>query len=143
MEALLFFSLALYGALHLVWFGVKKLQRHEAQSPHPMTLILVVENAERHIEGVLRSLMMNTAFSHRERRIVVIDVASSDETANIVKRICWQLTAVDYLYAETDADFMEQLKSLLLHTPRVGCVYDLRVKCMAKDVAADIIGLCR
>lgn len=139
--ALIIWALALYGASVIVVQSVQRLQNRYNQHPHPLTIVLIVQNAEHEIEGTLRMLMMKTAFSPRERRILVFDVASDDDTGCIVQRLTQQHHCLDYVHVSNEVDFIDELKSVCLQSPRVGCIYDLRDRGMLKDVTHDVAWL--
>lgn len=136
--AIVIWALALYGAIVIVLKSVQRLQRRYEQLPHPLTVILIVQNAEHEIEGTLRTLMIKTAFSPRERRILVFDVASTDATGCIVQRLTQQHHCLDYVHVSNEVDFIDQLKNVCLQSPRVGCIYDLRDHGMLRDVTHDV-----
>jgi hypothetical protein len=143
VEALIFWALAVYGALVLVRQCVQRIQRRSRTNPHPLTIILVVQNAERHIEGTLRTLMVKTAFGTRERRVLVFDVASVDDTSWILQRMTTEHDCIDYVRVADDTELMQQLKDVFLKSPRVGYIYDLRVNGTVHDVTRDVMYLCQ
>jgi hypothetical protein len=142
VEALIFWALAVYGALAVVRQCVRSIQRRAQRNPHPLTIILIVQHAERDIEGTLRTLMIRTALGTRERRILVFDVASQDDTGQIVQRMTACHDCIDYVRVADDSELLHQLKALCLQSPRVGCIYDLRVNGMVRDVTRDVAWLC-
>jgi hypothetical protein len=142
LEALLFWSLAIYGAMVLVWQVVKRVTRKD-QHLIPMNIVLIVQNAEREIEGTLRCLMVNTAFGHRERQIVVCDIASADETQAIVEKMAEKHQCIDYHRFERDSDAFERIQTALLESGKVTCIYDLRRGDMLSRVADDVTSLCQ
>ncbi|GMA51291.1 hypothetical protein GCM10025857_26480 [Alicyclobacillus contaminans] len=143
VEALIFWVLAVYGALTMVRQSVRSLQRRTGAIPHPLTIILIVQNMENQIEGTLRTLMLRTALGHRERRILVFDVASQDDTGCIVQRMTNSADCVDYVRVADDVELLRQLQTFCLQSPHVGCIYDLRVTGMLQDVTRDVAWLCQ
>ncbi|MDQ0191102.1 hypothetical protein JI721_08395 [Alicyclobacillus cycloheptanicus] len=142
VEALFFWALALYGAVILAWQCTRWLNRRR-QRPHPLTVILVVQNAAQQIEGVIRTLMLETAWSARERKIFVIDYGSTDETANILQHLAKVHTCLEFVTVLTEAEFQQHLQSACLSEAHIGCIYDLRVSGVSQDVTADLAALCR
>jgi hypothetical protein len=136
--ALVIWALALYGATVIISQSVGRIKHRHQQHPHPLTIVLIVQNAEHQIEGTLRALMIKTAFSPRERRVLVFDVASQDETGSIVQRMTQQHHCLDYVHVSDEIDFIDQLKNVCLNSPRVGCIYDLRDHGMLRDVTHDV-----
>lgn len=139
--ALVVWALALYGATVIVSQSVGHIKRRSERHRHPLTIVLIVQNAEHQIEGTLRTLMIKTAFSPRERRILVFDVASQDETGSIVQRMTQQHHCLDYVHVSDEIAFIDQLKNVCLNSPRVGCIYDLRDHGMLRDVTHDVAWL--
>lgn len=141
-EALTFWALAMYGAIVLVWQVTRRI-RNPSRPPHPLLLALMVADAEDQIEGILRLLIMRTAYGQRERRIWVVDESSGDETERIVRRMMVQYPCLDYLRVMDDETGVRELVHRCLETTGVGCIYDLRVNGMLQDVTMDILRLCR
>lgn len=135
--ALFFWLLAGYGALCIVWQASQRLRRR-FQRPRPLSLVLVVENAEDEIEGILRLLLLRTAFGMRERRIVVLDAGSTDDTGAIVQRLCQDNPALSYVRVADPAHWLDALAQLCLASPHVSCVYDLRQRTSWHDTIQDL-----
>ncbi|MCL6443301.1 MAG: hypothetical protein K6T83_07585 [Alicyclobacillus sp.] len=139
LGAVVFWALAVYGAVAIVWQSVHRIQRQRRHHKVPVTLILVVENAEREIEGTLRTLMVRTAFGDRERKILVIDVASQDETGAIVRRMAADHTCLEYLRVRDDNECLAELKAICLRIPRIGCIVDLRDRGLLREISEDVV----
>jgi len=142
LEALFFWALAMYGAMIVIYQSVRRIQRRSVRNPHPLTIILIVNDAETYIEGTLRRLLLETVFTRRERRILVIDVASEDDTGPIVQRLTSVHSCIGYARVQNDAQFVQQVTELYLESPQVGCIYDLRIQGMDREVLRDIAWLC-
>lgn len=142
VEALLFWALALYGAVTVTWQCTRRL-KHRSQTPHPLTFILIVKDAQQQIEGVVRGLMMRTALSARERQILVIDWASEDETPQILHNLAQDIAGLHFVRVADNEAFLRELQSACLTAARVGCIYDLRRDGLTSDVSADLATLCQ
>ncbi|MCL6625436.1 MAG: hypothetical protein K6T68_02475 [Alicyclobacillus shizuokensis] len=140
VEALVFWGLALYGAVMLVWQVSQRLKRRLAANP--LTFVFIVQDAEAHIEGVLRSLTLRTAWSTRLRRVLVIDLASVDDTPLILERLAGEHDCIHWQRAETEDEVRRILTRTCLTEPFVGCIYDLRAARAPRDVTEDMIRFC-
>ena len=145
VEALFFWALAMYGALAVVWqvVGIMQRRRLQQENPHPMNIVLVVQNAESSIEGVLRNLLDRTVFSLRERTITVIDAWSTDETESICRRLAESRSALNYIRVESEAELQRTLQAECVDRAAVACVYDLRRNGVLGEVLDDVSALCR
>lgn len=141
LEALVFWGLALYGAVTLIVQSVQRIQR-PLRRRHPVKVVLVVHNAAKYIEGILRTLILKTAMSPRDRQIVVIDVASNDETDIIVTRLSKEHPCVTYVRADDEPSITHQIERICLHSHHVGCVFDLRDE-TPQEIAEDLAYLCQ
>ncbi|MCL6516714.1 hypothetical protein [Alicyclobacillus sp.] len=139
---LFFWALAVYGALTVVRQVSRGLQRRIRQDLHPVAVVLIVQNSETHIEGILRSIFLSTALGHRERRVLVFDMGSTDDTPRIVQRLAMQHDGLEYVPIREEGDFVANLARVCAEGGLVGCIYDLRVNGMLSDVARDIRLLC-
>lgn len=119
----------------LVWQSVQRL-RHQ-QHPHPIKLILVVQNAEKEIEGVLRTLLIRGSLGTRDQRILVLDLGSSDDTEGIVRKLAARNSCLVYQKISDDKQVSLYVSQACLDTGTVGCIYDLRIPDMARDVSRD------
>jgi hypothetical protein len=141
-EALLFWLLAGYGAMSLVWHVARRLQRR-LQRPRPLTLVLVVQNSQDQIEGILRTLMVRTAFGIRERHIIVFDAGSTDDTSIIVQRLCEHHHCLSYVRVAEESHWLDELSKLCVQPHYMSCVYDLRNPDQWTDVVDDLQWLCQ
>lgn len=140
--ALFFWALAVYGALTVVRQVSRGLRRRIRQNLHPVAVVLIVQNSEAHIEGVLRSIFLSTSMGRREWRILVFDMGSTDDTPHIVQRLAMQHDGLEYVRIEGEGEFVQHLARVCAEGGLVGCIYDLRVSGMLCDVARDIRLLC-
>lgn len=145
VEALFFWALAMYGALTVVWQVVRVMQKRRIQreNPQPVNVVLVVQNAEPSIEGVLRSLLDRTVFSLRERTVTVVDAWSTDQTEYIVQRLATSRPALSYFRAESENDLQHILQIECVDKTAIACVYDLRRSGVIGEVIDDVAALCR
>lgn len=141
VAALFFWALAIYGALTLVWQSVQRLRGK--QHPHPVKLILIVQNAAGEIEGVLRTLLIQGSIGTREHRIVVLDLASTDDTEGIVRKLAARNGCIDYLKIRNEGDVSLYLSQALLDSSTIGCIYDLRIPEMVRELSKDAAWLCQ
>ncbi len=142
VEALVFWALALYGALMIVWQSVNRIKRR-VEKQHPVKVILVVQNAENYIEGVLRTLLFTTSFGWRDHEVFVMDIGSTDDTERIVQTLAERADGLRYTRLSGETDFYQELERACWDFDSVRCIYDLRVNGMAHDVTADMLSLCQ
>lgn len=140
LAALLFWALAIYGAMTLVWQSVQRLRRK--QHPRPVKLILIVQNAEREIEGVLRTLLIQGSMGTREHGIVVLDLGSKDDTEGIVRKLAARNECIEYQKIQNEGDASFYLSQACLDGATIGCIYDLRIPDMVRDLSNDTAWLC-
>lgn len=142
VEALFFWALAVYGALMVVWQTVRAMQRgHIVGQPHPVNIILVVQDAEPYIEGILRTLLAGTAYSVRRRTVFVLDVRSTDRTGEIVGRLEADYAGIRYFLVDDEDQIARELRQACERTTAVSCVYDLRNYEVLQDVTRDVMSL--
>jgi len=142
VEALFFWALAVYGALMVVWQTVRVIQRgHIAGQPHAVNIILVVQDAEPYIEGILRTLLAGTAYSVRRRTMFVFDVRSTDRTGEIVGRLEADYAGIRYFLVDDEDQIVRELRQACERTTAVSCVYDLRNYEVLQDVTRDVMSL--
>ena len=141
ITALLFWALAIYGAITLVWQSVQRLRRN--QHPHPVKLILIVQNAEREIEGVIRTLLIKGSMGTRDHGILILDLGSTDDTEKIVQALAARNSCITYQRIADDKEASMYLSQACFDSNTIGCIYDLRVPDMAHDISRDAAWLCR
>lgn len=123
---------ALLGLLSM-GFQLGKWILHRHHHTQAITFILVVQNGAKDIEGVLRSLMMRTAFAVRNCKVMVMDLHSTDETAYIVLRLAEKYRQIEYYCVNSEEEFLEQVRQTCLVHHTIGCIYDLRVQGMSAE----------
>lgn len=142
VEALFLWALAVYGAIMVVWQTVRIMKRlHKVATPHPVNIILIVQDAESSIEGILRSLLATTLYSIRRRTVLVLDVQSRDDTGDIVRRLETCYEGIHYCLVDSDDDIAQVLCQSFGRTTTVSCVYDLRNRELLRDVTWDVMSL--
>ncbi|OFW80751.1 MAG: hypothetical protein A2201_09930 [Alicyclobacillus sp. RIFOXYA1_FULL_53_8] len=141
VAALLFWALAVYGALTIVRESVQRLRSR--QQSYPVTLVLVVENGETQIEGVLRTLLLRVAMVSRTHRIVVLDLNSTDDTEFIIRNLMVHNECLEYRKIANEDDISRHFAGACLETPSIGCIYDLRVPNTARNISKNVGWLCR
>ncbi|MCL6454466.1 MAG: hypothetical protein K6T78_12730 [Alicyclobacillus sp.] len=143
LEALFFWALAVYGAVMVVWQSVRAIaRRRSAAGPaHPVQIILLVQNVESSIEGLLRTLLASTAYSARRRTVCVIDVHSTDHTLEIAQRIAEDYGGMVCVSVHNEDEVAQQLRALCASSTAVCCVYDLRHFELLRDVTRDALSL--
>ncbi len=141
--AVFFWTLALYGAWTVVRQGVVELQRRLNGPPFPMTILLVVQNVEEEIEGLLRLVALQTLSSVRDYRVLVLDMGSTDATGQIVQTLMRHNGRLDYVSLRGNEELVRNVTLRCLDSPRVSCVYDLRNQDLHSGVSRDIAELCR
>lgn len=137
--ALIFWALALYGTIVLIWQCANRLYRKSVHAT-PMSIVLVVHDVESEIEGLLRTMMVKTAFGKRQRYIVVFDVASRDSTQEIVSHMAMKHHCLEY-HRVDDANLGTMLGEICCQEKRICCVYDLRQKDRISQAMEDIAQL--
>lgn len=85
IETLIFWMLAMIGAATIVFYAVKRLQRSSDGSP--VSVIFIVQDEEKRIEGLLRRLLIQFALTPRQTSVVIIDTSDGTETGEIVQRL--------------------------------------------------------
>jgi len=141
VAALLFWALAVYGALTIVRQSVQRLRSR--QQSYPVTWILVVENAEVQIEGVLRTLLLRVSLVSRDHRIVVLDLNSTDDTEFIIRNLMVHNECVEYRKVSTEEEISRNFARACLDRPSIGCIYDLRVPSMVRSISRNVGWLCQ
>ncbi|MCL6547331.1 MAG: glycosyltransferase [Alicyclobacillus sp.] len=142
LEALVFWLLATYGAVVLVWQCAARLRRRW-QVPRPVTLVLIVRDAEQEIEGTLRTLVAATALAGRDRQIVVVDHASSDDTGVIVRRMLPGNPCLSYRRIEREGECAEVLAETCLGGSTVAWIWDARRPGALHEAAREAVRACR
>lgn len=85
----LFYTLAIYGALSII-IGLAGLTCRKAVSgDYKVRMILMVRNAEEVIEGIVRNIFLGGILAKLmcNGRLTVMDMGSSDRTADILDRL--------------------------------------------------------
>ncbi len=144
LAALLFWMLALYGAGVIVRqcvTHIRNVQQHGHS--HPVAFVLIVQDAERHIEGLLRSLLFKMANGARQHTIYVLDLSESMETEHIVRRLALRNPCLSYEHIQSEDDLDRGLRRICVNAPSIGCIYDLRTCDMIGDISRDMISMCR
>lgn len=67
----------------------------EADPPAPPRVVLLVQNGERQVEGVVRALIAQRERRRAENPILVWDLASTDETGAILTRLQQQFAGLE------------------------------------------------
>lgn len=140
VETVLFWALALYGAVVVVWQVTHRLQM-KLRIASPVTYILVVHNNEAEIEGVVRNLFLRTAMSSRDRQILVLDCKSTDDTPRILQTLSNDHACLRHVVVADEVALFHELESACLHAARVVCIYDLRPG--APDISTDLTMICQ
>ncbi|QQE78128.1 hypothetical protein [Alicyclobacillus sp. SO9] len=138
IDVLIFWALALYGALMIVVQVVRKLQARNQNRIHPVSLLLIVRDAESSIEGLLRDVMLKSMFVEKVPSIRVIDMSSGEETGRIVQRLAALHSGLTYGAVRTEAELAAELSNHCLNETFVGYIYDLREPGVAEAFIQDI-----
>ncbi|MCL6592932.1 MAG: glycosyltransferase [Alicyclobacillus sp.] len=139
---LVIWALAVYGAWALVRSVVRYWQQRLNGRLQPMAVVLIVQNAQAQVEGVLRSLLQVTAGGQRDGYILVFDVASCDDTPAIVQRLAMQFPRLTLVSVADERELGWQLQSVWASGVRVGYLCDLRVSGWHPQLARDVRLLC-
>lgn len=141
---LLVWLLALYGTISLI---VQTILRYraikQAGTAQPVAFVLIVENAENTIEGLLRMLLYRTANALRPHTICVLDLSDSGETEHIVKRLSLKNPCLVYERVENEAALTDMIALICTESSSIGCIYDLRQYAMIRDITRDMAAMCR
>lgn len=141
---LLVWLLALYGMVTLI---VQTVARYRiikrAATAQPVAFILIVENAENTIEGLLRTLFIRTANAMRPHTICVLDLSEMGETQYIVKRLSLKNPCLEYQHVTHEIDLNVKIAEICTASSSIGCIYDLRDCDMIEDVTRDMVAMCK
>lgn len=80
---------AIYGLISLL-FGLAELIRHKSIGMLPdVKVVLLVRNAEEHIEYIIRYAVRNdiTSKLYSDKKLTVVDMASEDDTPLILEKL--------------------------------------------------------
>ena len=97
-----FFSI--YGMLHLILHGILAFRTEQSSGNISNHRIIMVQNGAEYIEGLIRSL----SWQEIHEEIIVIDLASTDETPEILRRLA---SEYEFLLVMTEQEYEEYLKS--------------------------------
>ncbi|WAH37678.1 hypothetical protein [Alicyclobacillus dauci] len=122
---LIVWTLAIYGTLMIVrhlfsWLG----QRHEQK--RSVYFVLVTENAEWDVEGVLRRLIHKCRNMEFPTRLYVIDVNSTDLTIPIVERLSERYMHIELVPAATYDEALQLAEQVGEKTNTIRCILQLR-----------------
>jgi len=95
----LFYTLAIYGALSLIISFVGLAGQKEVDGKHKVRMILMVKNAEEVIEGIVRNVFLGGILRKLmcNGRLTVMDMGSSDRTADILNKLKHEYGYIDIL----------------------------------------------
>lgn len=103
---LIMWALVCYGTLILLRDLVRWLNgRHEEKKT--IYFVLVTENADKDIEGVIRTLLRKSRDLEQLVRVCVIDANSSDDTLSIVNRFSREMTSIELMRVPSYGDALE------------------------------------
>ncbi|GMA56859.1 hypothetical protein C7445_10858 [Alicyclobacillus sacchari] len=88
----------IYVALAVAGSGLAGLARRNPGDTQASLYVLLADNAEQHMEAVLRRLQRIARRRVQPLSVVVIDVASTDQTAAIAHRFSDPALAIAYVY---------------------------------------------
>lgn len=141
---LLVWLFALYGVVSLFWQCVHWLQQAKrASNAHPVAFILIVQDAEERIEGLLRCLLLRTANAVRSHSICLLDLSESRDTEHIVKRLSLKSPFLSYEHVTQEEELNRIVARICAESSAIGCIYDLRKCDMIEDISRDMVSMCR
>jgi hypothetical protein len=126
MLALLLWGFAIYGLIMAVMRIVSGIRVENGEKAVRQVVVLIVENSEGYVEGMLRALLSGASFYKGEVRLLVIDTGSTDATGKIIRKFAEQEEMIEFQEGMTDADIAEGLRALRACPQQVMMVVDLR-----------------
>ena len=91
-------AVLIYLALSVAGSGLAGLARRNPNDKRASLYVLLADNAEQHMEAVLRRLQRVARRRAQPLSVVVIDVASTDQTAAIAHRFSDPALSIAYVY---------------------------------------------
>ncbi len=99
---------AVYGMVQIIVKGVYYSRSRKSTAPICMHRMLGLKNAEDSAEGLIRSL----AWTDVTEDMIVIDFGSTDETGEILRRLCMQYPALQVVKPDEYIAYIESLKQI-------------------------------
>ncbi|MGE5672741.1 MAG: hypothetical protein ACM3XM_02485 [Mycobacterium leprae] len=134
--------LALYGLVCLVWEISRFLRLRAAPV---LSLLLLVHNQEQQVEGFLRSLLgllRNSSGLSRDCRLLVVDLASTDQTGSILARLAQADPAIRFLRLAPE-EMAEAYQLAHQDAPDVALSVALTGRTEAREVLKLLAAICR
>ena len=104
----IFSFFAAYGIVQMIVKGVYLSRTEKGKPPDCMHRVVGLKDAEDSVEGLLRSLTWVDATED----IIIIDYGSTDETGEILRRLCMQYPCLRVVKPEEYIAYMESLKEI-------------------------------
>ena len=99
---------AVYGMVQIIVKGVYYSRSRKSTAPICMQRMIGLKNAEDSAEGLIRSL----AWTDVTEDMIVIDFGSTDETGEILRRLCMQYPAMRVVKPDEYIAYIESLKQI-------------------------------
>jgi len=141
VETLIFWGLALVGAVTIVYLAAKGLQHRQHRANTPISVVFIVEDCEAQIEGLIRSLTVQFSLGAREASLHVLDLSTGDETGEIVARLALANPRITYRRLSSDHHLAEELERYNIDVQPVSVIYDLRREGAVDDVLKDMAAI--
>jgi hypothetical protein len=126
MLALLLWGFAIYGLMMAIIHAVSGLWKSTAAETITQAVVLIVENGEMYVEGILRTIVSAASFNKGDVQVIVIDTGSTDATSKIVKTFADHEEMIEFYENISDSDISELIRSLRKQSQHVITHLDLR-----------------
>jgi hypothetical protein len=134
----LFLALALYGAITLVWQWTAWSSRRRAPA-RVMHFVIVTENAERDIEGVLRHLLQKCRRLEYASQISIIDANSQDLTVPIIERLAKDHLNLALFNVSSYMEATEMAQAIQSADDQLCAIYEVRSRGDVKKFSRHLI----
>jgi hypothetical protein len=73
-------------------------------------LVVVVQNAEKSIEGILREIMLRQRLLGKNTRLVIVDINSQDRTIEIIERLAYPQNYISLISLDNEKQLEQVLQ---------------------------------
>ena len=73
-------------------------------------LVVVVQNAEKSIEGILREIMLRQRLLGKNTRLVIVDINSQDRTIEIIERLAYPQNYISLISLDNEKPLEQVLQ---------------------------------
>jgi hypothetical protein len=126
MLALLLWGFAIYGLMMVIIHAVSGFWKSTATETITQAVVLIVENGEMYVEGILRTLVSAASFHKGDVQVIVIDTGSTDATCKIIKTFADHEEMIEFYENISENDITDLIRSLRKQSQHVITHLDLR-----------------